>query len=250
MRRDIWDEAQRILNNNSPSDEVRSRYTNRYPLSGKIKCGYCGHSFSAKYKRKDKKTPYKGWHCNTHSSYGNKRTDENGNIIGCDMSIQINERDFMLVLSNVVKSMNVNKENLINELCDILSVILKHDSGNKRIKNRLKMKVEQKNMLLDLYLEKLIADTEYKKRYEELENEILLLKKSITEFNEYSDDCLFMNITSHIKSVIEGDTQDELFYKYILNKIVVHSREEMDVYLNSCPYICKVISVPESKEET
>ena len=51
-----------------------------------------------------------------------------------------------------------------------------------------------------------------------------------------------MGIFGNIKSVFNGVKQDEKFYKYILDKIVVNSREDMEVYLNLLPFRWKIVA--------
>ena len=54
ISRELFDEANRILDAKSLSQEGKAKHSNRYPFSGKIKCGCCGSSYVARYKtRKD-----------------------------------------------------------------------------------------------------------------------------------------------------------------------------------------------------
>ena len=249
--REMWDEAQYILDKNRPSEEIRSQHTNRYPLSGKIKCGHCGSSFSAKYKRKDGPTPYKGWHCNTHSSQGKKHIDKAGNEVGCDLNCQISERDFMAILAQVMASVDVNKEKITNELCDILSVVLKKnldfEDDTEKISKKLEEDRRKSDMLLDLYLGGDLTKEDYRRKKEEYQKSIDDLEKRLSELRKKQNSTLDVkkavkDIRAHIKGVFDGVKQDENFYKYILDKIVVNSREDMEVYLNLLPYRWKVVA--------
>lgn len=248
ISRELWNKAQCILNKKSPLN--KEKYTNRYPLSGKIKCGLCGHSFTAKYKHKERKTPYKGWLCQTHSKYGNKHIDKSQNEIGCDMKSMINEKDFLLILQIIMININIDKEKIINELCDVLNIVLNQNSSSENdleyIKKKIKTKQNKSEMLLDLYLEGNISKEEYKNRKDTFLAEITTLKKRIFELENNKDSIRDINqkaddIKLYIKDVLTGVIQDENFYKFILNKIVVNSKEEMDVYLNSLPHCIKVI---------
>lgn len=249
--REMWDEAQYILDQNRPSAEVRAQHSNRYPLSGKIKCGHCRSSFSAKYKRKDGPTPYKGWHCNTHSSQGKKHIDKAGNEVGCDLNCQISERDFMAILAQVMASVDVNKEKITNELCDILSVVLKKNLDFEDDTEKLSQKLEEdrrkSDMLLDLYLGGDLTKEDYRRKKEEYQKNIDDLEKRLSELRKKQSSTLDVkkavkDIRAHIKGVFDGVKQDENFYKYILDKIVVNSREDMEVYLNLLPYRYKVLA--------
>ena len=249
--REMWDEAQYILDKNRPSEEVRSQHTNRYPLSGKIKCGHCGSSFSAKYKRKNGPTPYKGWHCNTHSTQGKKHIDKAGNEVGCDLNCQISEKDFMAILAQVMACVDVDKDKITNELCDILAVVLKQnlefEDDTEKIGQKLDEHRKKNDMLLDLYLGGDLTKEEYRVRKEEYVKNIKALEKRIRELEKkkgttYDLQAAVQDIRAHIKSVFDGVKQDENFYKYILDKIVVNSREDMEVYLNLLPFRWKIVA--------
>ncbi len=249
--REMWDEAQYILDKNRPSEEVRSQHTNRYPLSGKIKCGHCGSSFSAKYKRKNGPTPYKGWHCNTHSTQGKKHIDKAGNEVGCDLNCQISEKDFMAILAQVMACVDVDKDKITNELCDILAVVLKQnlefEDDTEKITQKLDEHRKKSDMLLDLYLGGDLTKEEYRTRKEEYAKNIKALEKRIRELEKkkgttYDLQDAVQDIRAHIKSVFDGVKQDENFYKYILDKIVVNSREDMEVYLNLLPFRWKIVA--------
>ncbi len=249
--REMWDEAQYILDKNRPSEEIRSQHTNRYPLSGKIKCGHCGSSFSAKYKRKNGPTPYKGWHCNTHSTQGKKHIDTAGNEVGCDLNCQISEKDFMAILAQVMACVDVDKDKITNELCDILAVVLKHnlefEDDTEKITQKLDEQRKRSDMLLDLYLGGDLTKEEYRTRKEEYAKNIKALEKRLRELKKKKDTTYDLqdavqDIRAHIKSVFDGVKQDENFYKYILDKIVVNSREDMEVYLNLLPFRWKIVA--------
>ena len=50
ISRELFNEANRILDERSDSMKGKSKHSNRYPFSGKIKCGCCGSSYVARYK--------------------------------------------------------------------------------------------------------------------------------------------------------------------------------------------------------
>lgn len=238
--REIWNEAQKILAENRPSENVRTSHSNRYPLSGKIKCGHCGASFSAKYKRKNGPTPYKGWHCNTHSTQGKKHIDNIGNEVGCDLNCQISEKDFLAILAQVMATLPVDKGKIAKELCDVLSSVFKHntDATDNIETTTKKLRTEEKKqtMLLDLYLNKDLTKEEYRAKKAEITKNIDGIKSILSDLEGkaipyYDSQQIISEIEEHIKAVFEGKRQDETFYKHILDKIVVFSREEMDVYL-------------------
>ena len=63
VSRELFEEANRILDSRAMSQESLAKHSNRYPFSGKIKCGRCGQSYVARYKSRKDGSKYKAWTC-------------------------------------------------------------------------------------------------------------------------------------------------------------------------------------------
>ena len=86
------------------------------------------------------------------------------------------------------------------------------------------------NRLLDLYLNGDISDVEYKKKKAEMESgkkPLYQTEKSIKD--DYKS--VLDGIRDYIKKIIYGMWQDEIFYKNIVEKIVVYDRRNIEVFL-------------------
>ena len=59
IERELWDDAQREISRRDVDSNVKEGHGNRYPLSGKIKCGDCGATFVARYKKRGDNAKYK-----------------------------------------------------------------------------------------------------------------------------------------------------------------------------------------------
>lgn len=247
ISRTMWNAAQAMLAEKAPSDEIKKKHSNRYPLSGKIECGICGSHFVSRTKKRQSGSLYKAWRCYNAAQYGFKKTDNTGNNIGCDVHCQIMDEDFMEIIRAVVKNINTSKDMLIKELCEALSDALKqtseveYDTG--AINKKLALISMNSEKILDLYLDEIISKEEYRKRKELCENEIKELTRRLSEAEKISPDISshISTIKKYMQAVLDGTKQDESFYKFIIEKIVVFSREEMDVYLNALPFRLSII---------
>ncbi len=63
ISRELFDKANRILDEKSLSQEGKTKHSNCYPFSGKIKCGRCGASYVARFKNRKDGSRYKAWRC-------------------------------------------------------------------------------------------------------------------------------------------------------------------------------------------
>ena len=93
--RELWDRVQLLLAENSPSDEVKAKHSNRYWCSGKVFCGECGERYVSRTKDLKNGSKYKSWKCWSGQQDGSKKikTLDTGEQIevGCN-SESVNDR--------------------------------------------------------------------------------------------------------------------------------------------------------------
>lgn len=248
ISREMWDMAQEELNKKAPNEEIKSKHSNRYPLSGKIVCGCCGCKFVARSKKRKDGSRYKAWRCYNAAQYGTSKIDKAGNHIGCDVKSQIRDEDFMLVIQNVVECLDVNRDAILKGLTDILKTIFSYEHkkafDETEIQKKLCNLTSKKERLLDLYLSEDLSKEDYREKKSLYETEIAqleaILKSAARETVSYDCNQAINDITEYMNKLLSGAERDEIFYKNLVEKIVVHSREDIDVYLNLLPYKWKV----------
>ena len=249
ISRELWDMAQEELDKKAPSEEIKSKHSNRYPLSGKIVCGCCGHKFVARSKKRKDGSVYKAWRCYNSAQHGTSKVDKAGNHIGCDVKSQIRDEDFMLVIQKIVESLDVNREAILKGLTNVLKIVFSYE--NKQTVNKTEVQKKLTNLhskqekLLDLYLNEDLSKEAYREKKELYEAEISelenILNSANTETASYDYNQAINDITEHMTNLLYARERDEIFYKNLVEKIVVHSREDIDVYLNLLPHKWKVV---------
>lgn len=239
--RETFEKAQKEIARRSPTEEQRSKHSNRYCFSGKIKCGYCGKTFVSQTKKRNYGT-YKAWKCGESAKNGKKHTDTFGNEIGCD-GRQVNNNDLMEVMKEVVKKAVTDKQGIINQVMGIVNqVITKNDSeGNfEQIQAKINKINEKKDSLIDAYANKDLTKEDFHRMNEKYNNEITELEKQKTKLK--SQETLKTNITelqkdikTTIIKILNGNQTDETFYRNILDKIIIYDRNTLEIYLNLLP---------------
>lgn len=246
ISREVFERVQRELERRSPSPEQKAKHSNRYCLSGKIVCGCCGCHFVSRSKKRQDGSPYKAWRCYEATRHGLPKTDKAGNAIGCAVHQQIRDEDFMLMIQMVVKHLLHNKEQLIHDLIEIVKSVLEAggDTGADldKWKRRLEAVSEKKEKLLDLYLSKELTKEEYRRMTERYGKEREELAKKIKDARKQkqlaeNQEEMLADIAATIRALTLGEEQDGTFYRNIVEKIVVYSREHIEIYLNLLP--CK-----------
>ncbi len=240
--REMFDKAQRELKRRSPVEEQKAKHSNRYCFSGKIKCGVCSRTFVSRTKKREDGSLYKAWRCYEGANHGGRHTDKAGNEIGCD-NRSVNDNDMKLVMQQVVKNLPMDKEAVIDNLCKVVGSVLKTDAKDDRpgkLQARIDTLGQKKRSLIELYLNKDIGKSDFQQMSEKYDAEIEAAEEERATLSEYKGLCqeqdqLLRQTADTIRALTCGDIWDDTFYRHILDKIVVHENNVLDVHLHMLP---------------
>ena len=242
ISRELFDEANRILDAKSLSQEGKAKHSNRYPFSGKIKCGCCGSSYVARYKTRKDGSRYKAWRCNEAAKHGSPHIDKAGNQVGCT-GLSIRNEDATHIMYLVTKSLKYNRNKIINNLTAVIQSIIAMDTTGTdvlKLQEQIK-KIEGKRAnLIDLYMSNLINKDEFTATRASCDAEIGELQSIIESVDKQREmieqqQQLLKEIEDAIKEIVSGVEYEDEFYKHILDKMVVQDKDNIDVYLNLLP---------------
>ena len=243
ISREMFEEANRIMDSRSESFKGKSKYSNRYPFSGKIKCGICGSSFVARYKPRKDGSIYKAWRCYNAVRNGRLRKDRDGNEIGCS-GFSLREEDLVHIMSLVCRSLKYDREKIIKNLLSVIRSVIAMDMGGNDAENlraQIKEIEDKRGELLDLYMSGDISKDEFLRARRKYDDEITELQERIDGTDRRKAlgnrrDVVSDDAEKAIGEIIGGVECDGEFYRHILDRIVVHDRDHFDVYLKSLPY--------------
>ena len=246
VSREIFERTQRELERRRPSADQRKKHSNRYCLSGKIECGGCHSHFVSRTKKRRDGSQYRTWRCYEAVLHGLPKVDEMGRFVGCAVSQQIRDEDFMGMIQMTVTYLRHNRQKLIRELVEIIREVVDAEEGealdNVKIERRIALIAKKREKLLDLYLGQEISQEEYRKMVERYSQEVKGLQKKQGECLPKTEEPgnweeKFVDIQETVRALASGERQDPTFYRNIVDKIVVHSREQIEIHLTFLP--CK-----------
>ena len=243
ISREMFEEANRIMDSRSESFKGKSKYSNRYPFSGKIKCGICGSSFVARYKPRKDGSIYKAWRCYNAVRNGRLRKDRDGNEIGCS-GFSLREEDLVHIMSLVCRSLKYDREKIIKNLLSVIRSVIAMDMGGndaENLREQIKEIENKREKLLDLYMSGDISKDEFLRARRKYDDEITELQERIDGTDRRKAlgdrrDVVSDDAEKAIGEIIGGVECDGEFYRHILDRIAVHDRDHFDVYLKSLPY--------------
>ncbi len=259
ISRELFDKANRILDEKSLSQEGKAKHSNRYPFSGKIKCGCCGSSYVARYKTRKNGSRYKAWRCLEAARHGSPHVDKAGNQVGCS-GLSIRNEDATHIMYLVTSSLKYNKEKITNNLLAIIKSIIAMDTAgtdSEKLKSQIKAIEQKRTNLIDLYTSGDITRDEFSVARAKCENEIAELQSVIDSIDKQRErpskqQELVAEITEAMNELINGVEYEDDFYKEILDKMVVNDKDHIDVYLNLLPLkwsytVAKSVNCPQGR---
>ncbi len=242
ISRELFDKANRILDEKSLSQEGKTKHSNRYPFSGKIKCGCCGRGYVARYKTRKNGSRYKAWRCLEAARHGSLHVDKAGNQVGCS-GLSIRNEDATHIMYLVTSSLKYNKEKITNNLLAIIKSIIAMDTAgtdSEKLKSQIKAIEQKRTNLIDLYTSGDITRDEFSAARAKCENEIAELKSVIDSIDKQKEMIeklqeLVTEITDAMNELVNGVEYEDDFYKEILDKMVILDKDNIDVYLKLLP---------------
>lgn len=239
ISRKLFEKAQRELERRSPTPEQKSKHSNRYCFSGKIKCGICGSSFVSRTKKRKDGSIHKSWRCYQGATHGAKHIDSIGEEVGCS-SPSVNDEDLKHIVQQVIGSLMMDKMSIIKSLNSVVSSVLNEAKPQGEAENtdqKINILTQKKQGLIELYLSKDISKTEFQSLKEKYEAEIGELQKSQEQQTKHAQLCenkqsILEKVSQLISGMVTGELWDDTFYRNLLDTITVSEDHSLTVTLN------------------
>ena len=243
ISRELFDKANRILDAKSLSQEGKAKHSNRYPFSGKIKCGRCGASYVARYKTRKDGSRYKAWRCYEAANHGRPHIDKAGNQVGCSGE-SIRNEDAIYLLYLVCRELKINRQKVVDNLTKTIDAVMQIDltgTSTSALSEKIEEAKKKRTGLIDLYTSGDIDKTEFTALRAKYDEDIEKLK-SMAEGIEQQQTMilkqqeLMADIKNAIDELINGIQYEDEYYTQILDKMVINDKNHIDVYLKMLPH--------------
>lgn len=243
ISRELFDKANRILDAKSLSQEGKAKHSNRYPFSGKIKCGRCGASYVARYKTRKDGSRYKAWRCYEAANHGRPHIDKAGNQVGCSGE-SIRNEDAIYLLYLVCRELKINRQKVVDNLTKTIDAVMQIDltgTSTSALSEKIEEAKKKRTGLIDLYTSGDIDKSEFTALRAKYDEDIEKLK-SIAEGIEQQQTMiqrqqeLMADIKDAIDELINGIQYEDEYYTQILDKMVINDKNHIDVYLKMLPH--------------
>ncbi len=243
ISRELFDKANRILDAKSLSQEGKAKHSNRYPFSGKIKCGRCGASYVARYKTRKDGSRYKAWRCYEAANHGRPHIDKAGNQVGCSGE-SIRNEDAIYLLYLVCRELKINRQKVVDNLTKTIDAVMRIDltgTSTNTISEKIEEAKKKRTGLIDLYTSGDIDKTEFTALRAKYDEDIEKLKSTMEGIEQQQtmilkQQELMADIKNAIDELINGIQYEDEYYTQILDKMVINDKNNIDVYLKMLPH--------------
>lgn len=245
--RELWNRTQAELLRRSPSEEAKSKHSNRYWCSGKLYCGLCGQRYVSRTKRLKNGDIYKAWRCYAAANHGTKKISSFGEQIGCDNG-SINEKALLTCMHYCICQLQTNQKELKREIMQEIKKIkgiTEKKPDTKRIQEKMDALAAKKRKAIDLMLDGLITKADLQEQTKWYDEQLVELTESLhmagkqdkanaAELHEYE------NYMSALNEIMSFDESNESLYREILDKMVICHDKTVEVWLKYVPFGMKL----------
>ena len=228
VSREVFEQAQSILEERKQTQQGKEKFSCRYCFSGKIRCGSCGATYVARSKQQKDGRISRAWRCRTAVQNGRLHQTNTGQWLGCS-GMLLREETAMDLMRQVCCSLEIQRSGIVEELIHIL-----RDQRKKRMDDLLPKNQEKKRRLLDLYLSGGLSKKEFLEEKEKLETESLPKKSLAREETNRME-----SFETTLWKMAEQGGED--FYRNLLESMTVYGNVRVEIRLRDIPFVWNYI---------
>ena len=225
ISRELWDLTQNRLRRNDKHKHKGAGTSNRKVFSGKIKCGECGSSFISHEKKLIDQTKVCRWNCCTAEKEGSK---------ACNVGKLLRNDDALNMVQCALQNLAIDKDEMITSVTNLAFQALQASSKDNpaHLRAEIERTEYKKERIYDDYFNNSISkdDMQFLLKRSDATLDVLqdrLVKAQAAENNFNKED-----IKSKVTALLNGEVDNDAFYRTILEKITVYRDRHIELKLN------------------
>lgn len=229
VSKEVFMEAQRLLDEHGQSAREGRRFSNTYWFSNKV---FCGKHMANPFLR-----------CSNRASYGpEKKIGINGREVGCDNKF-ITENLLITCMKYLLEYIRNEREEIVEQLMSDIHEMQTAAAATDttELQAQIEKAQQKKHNAIDLMLEGIISKDDLKKQVELYDKEIERLTAQIEACKNIH--VIHQNQLDGIREYIEQikqtesiDTDSTEIYKALLDRAISYDDQSIDFYLTCIPF--------------
>lgn len=243
--RALWELVQSELARRNRHRKGGVGHSNRYALSGKLKCGECGASFVSRKKKRKDGTAYRRWSCYTAASQGRRRLDAQGNAVGCDVGRGLRDEVAMDIVRQALAALEMDTGWIVSNVTSIAAEAIRAgERGSADSAEALECEIARlagkKEAALDAFCSGDVTKEEWNTISGRYDRELTALRSRLDalkgeERRAGRGAAAEETVRKHAAAIVSGDEGREVLYKHILDRMVVYRDGRVEVRLKLLP---------------
>lgn len=256
--RALWALVQGELKKRNRNGNPGEGHSNRYIFSGKIKCGECGASFVSRQKRRRDGSAYRRWSCYTAAKEGAvRRDDAPGQRMGCNIGRTLRDELAVDMLKQALRTLRLDRERIAGSVAAAALDAIQAGAQGEEVRRasleaELERTAEKRDAVLDAFFARDITREEllrmtarYDREAEDLRKKLCEIQDRLRERGEES--ALKDNLKKRVAAIAAGEAAGDVFYKNVLDRMVVHRDGRVELRLNLLPRTWTFLLVPSDR---
>ena len=249
--RPTWEAVQAELERRSQLQGDKTKFSNRYWCSGKIRCGTCGSRFVLKQTKRPNGDIYKIWGCHSRTEHGNWKRNANGEYAGCNMRM-LNDKVLNACIQFVLEQLDMDYDAIAQELYTDIQHI--HTTAAptdfSTLEGKRRELEEKKVKIMDAFFSGTITrddmitmKAKYDLDLEKLDRQIVSVQQTVQALERQRAG--LDNILSTIRANV---TSSQEVYREVIDQVIVYE-EYIDVKVHYVPGVFRLWFSTSGKRE-
>ena len=243
--RELWNLVQSEIARRDRHEETGQGHSNRYALSGKLKCGECGSSLISRKRVRKDGSVNKYWCCYTATNEGKRHQDFWGNQMGCDLGKVFPDELGLNIVQQALDALHMDFTGVTRNLTNLVMKALEMDQvvnfeEPARLENKLAQMQDKKRQIMGEFCADQITQEQMMSFLELFDTEIASLQAQLDAVQ--AERRKTKDLASHrtgmkrnIEAILKGKKGQDVFYRNLLEQMVVYRDNRVELRLNHLP---------------
>lgn len=261
ISREMWDKTQAEIKRRGEmiTQEQRSKHSNLYWCSGKVRCAECGSRFMRRTRKLSDGRERRAWICDEAVRFGNRKTGIDGKPIGCDTN-SVNEQALKYCVRYCIQHVQFHEERLTTQIMAEVQEILRQQNPYdvRKLQKDIEKLEEEKRKAIKLRVDGEISQADLKLFTGDLDQKIQRFTELIQEAYDFErkQEELAKGIAEYaqrVQRILNSEDamtcDDEAFLGEMLEQVTVYQSNELEVKLKGVPFSFRLRYVTSGRGE-
>lgn len=237
---EMFERVQTELEKRSTAKGLGAKHSNRYSLSGKIKCCECNRTFVGRNRKRKDGSKRKTWVCYNYQIHGKKKLNNQGEQVGC-ISNEISENEILKSFDNIMREVIIDpleiKKDLIKKIKMVTTGEKLQQNKSAELKKHISQLQKRKLTASELLADKTLTKAEFCKLKTKTDDDIKRFETELVKIKnrgkvQSREQSEFEIIFQKINNYLVAPSTGKHICRRIIERVVVNGKNDFKFYLS------------------